>query len=455
MADIPRPHIADYAGRRLGRYDVLELIERTHLAVSYKGGDSETGLIVTLTVLNAESPMPAERRQRFRQECSLVARLNHPAIHKLLAYYDEEELPFMVLADLEGQVLSERLGKPWPYEIALPLLDDLAEGLDSAHRGGVIHRAFGPDRVVMRSNETPLITGFALPRILGLESQIARDATALAPVEYLSPEQLRGQPADARSDIYAFAVVAYEMLAGEPPFSGNPDQISRAHQNDAPRDLRSVNPAVPAWVGAAIARAMEKDPRNRFQGIGQFADALRRNEALATPASQTGGDGPGPTRLPSLQHIGDRQRSLPIGLIAIGVALVVALAAFGLTFFLLGDDDGDEQTSVVDTPSATATATVDPSATVTATTTPGGELGLAVGDTVTVQNTETGLRLREEPAGEQIGLLPDGTTATLIGGPTVANELTWWQVESSVGSGWVAEAAQGVVFLAAAPAPSP
>ncbi|MEX2236916.1 MAG: serine/threonine protein kinase [Dehalococcoidia bacterium] len=446
MPDVPRPHIADYAGQRLGRYDVLELVERTHLSVSYKAADRETGQIVVLTLLNTEHPLPAERRQRFRQECSLVARLNHPNIIRLLAYHPDEELPLMAFEDLEGQLLSDRLGKPWPYEIALPLLDTLADALDYAHRAGVIHRAFGPIRVTMQPNDTPTITGFAVPRILGLDSQLARDGTPLAPPEYLSPEQLRGQPADARSDIYAFAVLAYEMLAGEPPFRGN---SAGARQNETPRDLRQVNPQAPVWVGAAINKALEPDPRNRFQSMRQFADALRRNEALATPPRQASSEAaPAAQWAPPVRRLESRRPATRLPFIAVPIAAGVALiGAFLITAFVVlgGDDDPNE---LVPPPTATAQVNLTPTATATSTPSPLSALGLALGDTVNVVNTGTGLRLRAEPAGDQIGTIPDGTPLTLVGGPTSAQDIVWWQIESTVGNGWVAEASQGTVFLA-------
>jgi serine/threonine protein kinase len=441
MADMSRPHIADFAGRRLGRYDALELIERTELYVSYKASDSETGQIVLLTVLNAEHPMPAEARQRFRQECSLVARLNHPYILRLLAYHPDEELPLMAYEDVDGQLLGERLGKPWPYEVALPLLEELADALDSAHRSGVIHRAFGPDRVVMRPNETPVIMGFAIPRILGLDSQITQDGTPLAPPEYLSPEQLRGQPADARSDVYSLAVLTYEMLGGGPPFKGNRDALIRAHQGGAPRDLRSINSQVPAWVAGAVARGLDKDPGRRFQGVRQFADALRRHEALATPAASASSAAPAQAWRPPPRQSSSRGHSrLPLILVGGGVAFALITALAATAFALTEDDGGNGNGQVADIdPTATETAAASPTSSESA--------GLGVGDSATVQGTGDGLRLRSEPAGEQVGTLPDGTTVDIVGGPETAQDITWWQVESTLGNGWVAEGAEGATWL--------
>lgn len=443
MADMSRPHIADFAGRRLGRYDILELIERTPLSVSYKASDSETGQFVVVTVLNSEYPMPAEARQRFRQECSLVARLNHPYVLRLLAYYPDEELPLMVYEDVDGQLLSERLGKPWPYETALPLLEELADALDAAHRAGVIHRSFGPEHIVMRTNETPVIMGFAVPRILGLDSQVTADGTPLSQPEYLSPEQLRGQPADARSDLYSLAVLTYEMLGGEPPFHGNREGLMRAHQGGSPRDLRSINAQVPAWVAAAVARGLEKDPARRFQGVRQFADALRRNEALATPVGQASSAAPPPQkwRPPRSASAGRHSHRLPVILVAGGVAFALLTAA-AATAFALTQDGGDNGSGQVADVEDTTTATTE------ATSTAAESAGLAVGDSATVQGTGDGLRLRSEPAGEQVGSLPDGTVVNIVGGPETAQEITWWQVESDLGNGWVAEGAEGATWLA-------
>jgi serine/threonine protein kinase len=451
MADIPRQQQTDYAGRSLGRYNVLEIIERTPLSASYRALDGDTGRVFFLTALNCELPMPAERRQRFRQECSLVARLNHPAIPRLVSYYADEELPFLVFEDHEGQLLSERLGKPWPHEIATPLVDDLAAALDAAHRGGVIHQTFGPGRVVMRSDERPLIRHFALPRVLGVESQVGTGPATLAPVEYLSPEQLRGQPADARSDVYALAVLAYEMLSGDPPFGGSPDAVARAHQQDQPRDLRRLHPGASPWVTDAIMRGLEKDPRDRFQGMKQFADALRRHEALAAPPADSE-PLPSSRRSPVFQDLGGPvKRSPRVGGAAPLLAIVVLLAAIAVGAFLLlgGDDDSDNAGGLAS--DVVATSTSAPEATPTAT--PAGQAGLAVGDIATVQNTEAGLNLRLEPAGDQIGSLPNGTSVTITGGPVVQpltagqEELTWWEVDSEFGSGWVAEGSGGVLWL--------
>ncbi|MPZ23844.1 MAG: protein kinase [Dehalococcoidia bacterium] len=460
MAAQQRPHVADYAGRTLGHHEILELIERTQLSVTYKAVDDKAQRIVHVTLLHTDQPLSAERRQRFRQECSLVARLNQPHIQRLLGWRDDEAFPLLVFAELDGQVLTERLGKPWPYEVALPLVDELASALDAAHRVGVIHWAFGPDRVTMRADESPVITGFAVPRLLGIEGQVGRDGLPLAPVEYLSPEQIRGQPADARSDVYALACLTYALLSGDPPFRGSTEAVAKAHQQSSPRDLRAANPSVPLWVSEAILKALAKDPHDRFQSIHQFADALRRNEAMATPANQASGETQvAPAWLPPIQRLDGGRRRPPM-LPAVLMLGAVVVLAFAVTALLLRDGDdneesplaaaGEEDSEVAATPTAQPTVATSPSATPTTAAVD----TLAVGDTATVQGTTDGLRVRAQPAGEQVATLANGTVVTITAGPTNVAlgagqpELVWWQVQYDGGNGWVAEGDEDERWLA-------
>ena len=241
---------------------------------------------VVIKVLSPELVSPV-MTARFIREFEVTALLQHPHILPVLAVGERDGLLFFITPFIEGESLRHKLERETqlPVRDAVRILGELASALAYAHERGVVHRDIKPENVLL-SNGLAVLADFGIAAALaGPESpsQPAGGATRLTAVGtsigtagYMSPEQVAGDPnVDGRSDVYSLAVVGYEMLAGKPPFV-RPTAIATmtAHLTETPAPVATVRPDTPGAVGAALTRALEKDPATRFQTAREFGDAL-------------------------------------------------------------------------------------------------------------------------------------------------------------------------------------
>ncbi len=216
---------------------------------------------------------------RFRQEVQLAARLTHPHIVPALAAGGDAELLYYTMPFVEGESLRTRLGRErqLPLDDALTIAREIADALAYAHGQSVVHRDITPDNILLAAGHA-LVTNFGIARAVSRagESGLTAPGVILGTPAYMSPEQAGGAPdVDARSDIYSLAAVLFEMLAGEPPFTGATAQaIIAKQQSTAPPLLQSRRPSVPEHVARAVARALSPIPADRFQTARAFAAAL-------------------------------------------------------------------------------------------------------------------------------------------------------------------------------------
>jgi serine/threonine-protein kinase len=225
---------------------------------------------------------------RFKREIAVAAQLQHPNVLPVLAAGSSKDLVFYVMPYVEGESLRQRLqaeGK-LPIEFALRILGEVADALAYAHQRGIVHRDIKPENVLLLQDHA-VLTDFGVARAV----EEAREGGRLTEVGiavgtpgYMSPEQAAGEHnLDARSDVYALAVVGFEMLSGEQPFTGaTPQSVMAAHLTQEPRPVSTLRPDTPGPVVEAIARGLAKDPKARYQTSGEFRDALR---AAAAPAA--------------------------------------------------------------------------------------------------------------------------------------------------------------------------
>jgi TolB-like protein/Tfp pilus assembly protein PilF len=272
------------AGTRLGPYEIVGLLGAGGMGEVFRARDSRLGRDVAIKVLPPGLANDRTRLQRFRHEALATAALNQPNI---LAIYDvgsHDGSPYLVSELLEGQTLRERLADgPLPSRQALDYSRQILQGLRAAHAKGIVHRDLKPENLFLTSDGRAKILDFGLakltrPGVLDAPAETTTVTDAQAPpgtVQYMSPEQLRGQPADSRSDLFSLGIVFYEMLAGRRPFARESaaDTVS-AILNDDPPALSTQAPEVPAAVEVIVARCLQKEPERRFQSAADLEFAL-------------------------------------------------------------------------------------------------------------------------------------------------------------------------------------
>ena len=286
------------AGDRLGRYQILSELGAGGMGVVYRALDERLDREVAIKVLPEEVADETDRLARFELEAKAVARLDHPNILAIHDFGTEEGVAYAVTELLEGENLRETVlsGTLTPRK-ALLLGQEIATGLAAAHEKGIIHRDLKPENIFLTTDGRVKILDFGLTKLTHPETDIVEaaelpteaSATAAGVVMgtpgYVSPEQLRGKPADARSDIFALGVVLYEMLSGTRPFAGTTaDEVSAATLKDDPAPVSErVNKIMPG-VGTIVSHCLEKRPEERFQSAHDLIFALQA-ASQATPAS--------------------------------------------------------------------------------------------------------------------------------------------------------------------------
>ncbi|HEX6204153.1 MAG TPA: serine/threonine-protein kinase [Thermoanaerobaculia bacterium] len=304
-------------GARLaGRYRVVELLGAGGMGLVYRAVDEKLDLEVALKVLRPEHAAQAGMLERFRQELVLARQVTHPHVVRIHDIGEDGDVLFLSMDLVRGRSLREVLreeGRLDPGR-AVEIGGQLAEALAAAHGKGVVHRDLKPENVLVAADGTAAITDFGVARSLA-GAGLTRTGGVVGTVEYLSPEQARGEEVDARSDLYALGLVLYETLAGEPPFRGATwTEVLGQRLTGTPRDLAAVRPEVPAWLARVVHRCLERRPEDRYPD----AAALARDLAA--------GRAPG-RRLPRLLPRGRTARRMAWTIAALAA---LALAAFAL-----------------------------------------------------------------------------------------------------------------------------
>jgi len=318
-------------GTRLGPYEVISLLGAGGMGEVFRARDSRLGRDVAIKVLPAGFAKDPERLRRFEQEARATAALNHPNI---LAVYDIGALqgsPYVVSELLEGNTLRERLASGAlavrkSIEIALQVM----HGLAAAHEKGILHRDLKPENIFLTSDGRVKILDFGLAKLTQRESgpqsqALTEDSptdpgTVLGTMGYMSPEQVRGLPVDARSDIFSFGAIFYEMLTGRRAFHGptSADTISAILKEDPP-ELAETNRSVSPALDRIVRHCIEKSPEQRFHSARDVAFDL---EALSTAS----------TSAPLKAVPAQSRRRVRLAVIASAVGLLLALAFFAGRF---------------------------------------------------------------------------------------------------------------------------
>jgi ABC-type branched-subunit amino acid transport system substrate-binding protein/predicted Ser/Thr protein kinase len=286
-------------GTRLGPYEVLSCLGSGGMGEVYKARDARLGRSVAIKVLRPNLSSDADLRARFEREARVVSSLNHPHICTLHDIGHQDGVDFLVMEFLEGETLAERLERgALPLEQALRLASQIASALDSAHRAGIIHRDLKPGNVILTKSGAKLLDfGLAMARPLASAVEVSamvteakpltEKGTILGTVRYMSPEQLEGKAVDARSDLFAFGSILYEMVTGQRAFTAeSPASLIGVILRDEPVPITSLQPLTPPALERLVAICLAKDPDERWQTARDLGKALRWiAEGLSSPSA--------------------------------------------------------------------------------------------------------------------------------------------------------------------------
>jgi serine/threonine protein kinase/beta-lactam-binding protein with PASTA domain len=265
------------------RYELGEVLGYGGMSEVHRGLDTRLGRDVAVKVLRADLARDPQFQMRFRREAQNAASLNHPAI---VSVYDTGEvqsefgpLPYIVMEYVDGQTLREivKTQGPMTQQQVIEVMADVCAALDFSHRHNIIHRDVKPANIMINRAGSVKVMDFGIARALGEGQNVTQTAAVIGTAQYLSPEQARGEAVDARSDVYAAGCVLFELLTGEPPFTGDtPVAVAYQHVREDPRHPSEVNPSIPATLDAVVLKALSKNPLNRYQSAAEMrADLVR------------------------------------------------------------------------------------------------------------------------------------------------------------------------------------
>ena len=318
-------------GRRLGPYEILSAIGAGGMGEVYKARDTRLERIVAIKVLPAHLADRPELRERFEREAKTIASLNHPHICTLYDTGHQDEIDFLVMEYIEGETLAQRLAKgPLPIQQVLQFAIEISDALDKAHRKGITHRDLKPGNIMLTKMGTKLLdfglaklAQDALPatpnsQLPTMKDGITAEGTILGTLQYMAPEQVEGKDVDARTDIFAFGVVVYEMATGKKAFEGKSQAslMAKILETDPP-PMTSLTPMTPPALDHVVKRCLAKDPDERWQSA---SDLCRELKWIVEGGSPAGIPAPELVRRKGLEGL------------AWGVATIAVVAALALAF---------------------------------------------------------------------------------------------------------------------------
>ena len=282
------------AGTRLGPYEIVAPLGAGGMGEVYRARDTRLDREVAVKVLPGELAASAEMKQRFEREARAVSQLSHPHICAIYDVGSQDGVEYLVMELLDGETLATRLARgPLPLEQVLRYGSDIADALDRAHRAGIVHRDLKPGNVMLTRSGVKLLDfglakAFASPSGRGQRegltslptqagsSPLTQEGTILGTFQYMSPEQLEGKDADARSDIFALGAVLYEMATGRKAFEGKSQaSLIAAILTGEPPAVSTIQPMTPPALDRVVRGCLAKDPDDRWQSARDIASELK------------------------------------------------------------------------------------------------------------------------------------------------------------------------------------
>jgi eukaryotic-like serine/threonine-protein kinase len=289
-------------GCRLAHYEILARIGEGGMGVVYKARDTRLNRAAAIKILSSAATATAEQRQRFTQEAKAASALNHPGIITIYDIASDQDVDFIAMEYVQGKTLEEMIGrKALTLKTALDYAVQAAQALAKAHAAGIIHRDLKPANIMVTDDGLVKILDFGVAKLTGRGEEdvdtaaatvtrpLARDAALTAEgrivgsVAYMSPEQATAQKIDARSDIFSFGAVLYEMVTGMRPFAGESSiSMLTAVINEEPKRPSEISARIPRELERIVVRCLRKDPARRFQHMGDVAVELEEVRVEST-----------------------------------------------------------------------------------------------------------------------------------------------------------------------------
>ena len=394
------------------RYEPIEQIGTGGMATVWRARDTHLGRFVAIKRLLPHLAGDPVAAQRFNREARAAAGLSHPGIVTVFDSGEDEEGPFLVLELIEGPTLADHLAETGPLDPAsvVDIVSQVASALEHAHAQGVVHRDVKPANVILEAGGRARLADFGIARTIEDPATITDSGELIGSITYLAPEILSGQPATPVSDVYSLGAVAYELLAGRPPYQAEtPAALLDEVRQGTPRSLRGI---APDQMASAISSAMARDPAARPATAGALAAAMVGSATLVmrpeagSPSTGIAGGSDEPTvvsALPSAPAAGvERAPTSRIRwLFAAGLLAVLALAATAMT---MDRDPGlAEEGGALVAATTTTTSTTSTTTPVTTTTVPDTTTTIPTTTTVLADTPES---LADDIAGLLAGLEP-------------------------------------------------
>lgn len=267
----------DLSGQEIRGYKLIERIGEGGFGVVYRAEQPSVDREVVIKVILPEYAKHPEFVHRFEAEARMVAKLEHPHIVPLHDYWRDEEGAYLVMRWLRGGNLREALdGGPWDVEAAGRLLEQIAEALSVAHKQGVVHRDMKPENILLDEEGNAYLSDFGIAKDLASDG-LTQPGKIVGSVDYLAPEQAKGEEVTPRTDIYGLGVLLYEMLTGEHPFPGlTPVQLLQKHLNQPLPSIKTTPAELNEALNYVVQRATAKDPVNRYSGAPEMVEAYQQ-----------------------------------------------------------------------------------------------------------------------------------------------------------------------------------
>jgi serine/threonine protein kinase/Tfp pilus assembly protein PilF len=312
-------------GKTISHYRITEELGRGGMGVVYKAEDSKLHRTVALKFLPQELTSDPESKERFVREARAAAALNHPNIATIHEINEADGHTFIAMEYVEGESLREKVRSGvMSVEEALTLATHVARGLSKAHGKGIVHRDIKPGNILLTPDGEAKIVDFGLAK-LGAQSKLTRTGTTLGTAAYMSPEQVRGEEVDHRSDLWSLSVMLYEMLTGTLPFKGDYEPaLMYSIMNESPEPVTSMRSDVPVAIEDILEKALSKDPAKRYQTMEELLSELETQRDHMTLGIKE-------TQFRIVRKM-RRRKKLVAGAVAAAAAIAIAAILFRLLY---------------------------------------------------------------------------------------------------------------------------